>query len=40
MLSWATFLACLAGAVVLAPASADAAERPSKAARLIGIAAD
>ncbi len=40
MLSWAIFLACLAGAVVLAPASADAAERPSKAARLIGIAAD
>ena len=39
MLSWAIFLACLAGAVVLAPASADAAGRPSKAARLIGIAA-
>ena len=40
MLSWAISLACLAGAVVLAPASADAARRPSKAARLIGIAAD
>ena len=39
MLSRAISLACLAGAVVLAPASADAAGRPSKAARLIGVAA-
>ena len=39
MLTRAISLACLAGAVVLAPASADAAGRPGKAARLIGIAA-
>ena len=39
MLSRAIALACLAGAVVLAPAAADAAGRPSKAARLVGIAA-
>src|SRR3954465_4089119 len=39
MLSRAISLACLAGAVVLAPASADAAKRRSKAARLISIAA-
>src|SRR3954453_7903943 len=39
MLSRAISLACLAGAVALGPASAEAARRPSKAARLIGIAA-
>jgi len=39
MLHRAIFRACLTGAVVLAPASADAARRPNKAARLIAIAA-
>jgi spore germination cell wall hydrolase CwlJ-like protein len=39
MLSRAIFLASLAGAIVLAPSSVDAAGRPSKAAHLIGIAA-
>jgi spore germination cell wall hydrolase CwlJ-like protein len=40
MLSRAVSLVCLGGAIVLAPALADAAGRPSKAARLIGIAAN
>src|SRR5215207_2416670 len=39
MLSRAITLACFAGVVVLAPASADAAGRPGKAGRLIGIVA-
>jgi N-acetylmuramoyl-L-alanine amidase len=39
MLSQAISLVCLAGAVVFAPGSAEAAKPPSKAARLMNIAA-